>query len=164
MPNLMPRSFGSFSAGAANTGTPSAKASANAQRAPQYFRPSRATTRQRRTWHSMAFFVEAIILMIFLVATMAVFTNLLMGSQVRSAETRQLTNAIVATSNEAEAFAINPHEGTTVTSGDGFTITCTAEATPGKGGTLYSAQLITTNAQGAEIYRLSTSKYVSEVR
>ena len=137
---------------------------ANTTNAPQYFRPARAAARERQPWHGVAFFVEAIILMVFLVATMAVFTNLLVSSQVRGADTSVLTNAIVVTENEAEAFAAHPEAGTTTVKQGNLTITRTVEAVEGEGGTLYRAELVTTNQSGIQIYSLTTSKYVSEVK
>ena len=135
----------------------------DAVHAPQYFRAARNSSQTRQPWHGVAFLVEAIILMMFLVATMAVFTNLLMGSQALSSNTHELTAAIVATANEAESFATHPSEGGTTATRDGFTITCTTEAIPQAGGMLYVAHLVTENAAGQEVYQLTTSKYVSEV-
>ena len=67
----------------------------------------RGNDHDRRPWHGAAFIVEALVLLVFLIASLAVIMQVIAGAHERSIEADRLSNAIILASNDAEAFAIN---------------------------------------------------------
>ena len=130
----------------------------NALERKQVERASRSTT-----WHGMAFVIESLVLLVFLTASLAVFSLLLSTSHTTGSSTRELTTAVLAAENVAEQFSASPssvHEETTI--GDNVVKT-TVTPQSMDGGTLYNATIVVYQ-QGGEIYRLTTARYVSEVK
>ena len=108
---------------------------------------TRAATRKARTsWSSIAFIVESILLLVFLMASLAVLTQ-------------------VFTTSAAERFAADPtavEESTTV--GD-LQVTCQVTEQKRAQGTLFEAQIdVRDNSMegaGAIVYSITTSRYES---
>lgn len=137
--------------------------------------PTRKRLTGRRSWHGAAFILEALILLVFLLAFSVILLGLFSGTHTRSAEAERLSGAIVLATNDAEAFAADPRTSTQTfyySIGDG-TISLTDESdshalavnrTVSKeardGGTMYYADISVTQ-QDESIYELSTSRYVS---
>jgi len=117
------------------------------------------------SWAGAAFIIEAMLLLVFLIASVAVFTQLFAASIDRSARSENLTKAVTAAENTAERFAVDPSgtAGTYVV--DNLTVVCESEGEDMAGGVLYHAT-ITVYASGIEepVYTLATSSYESEVR
>lgn len=126
---------------------------------------------ERPSWSNTAFLVEALILLVVLIASMAVFTTLFSYSATRSADAGRLSSAAAIAQNAAEEFSSNPQavakhryvgEGEAKNGGDGFTVTCDVVESAQGAGTLYTAHIEVSDDQG-EAYALDASRYVSEV-
>lgn len=117
----------------------------------------------RASWASVAFIVEAILLLVFLVASLAVLTQLFLTSLNKSVESRSLDAATIAATSIAEHFAADPagvEEGTKF--GDLY-VKCEVSDTPRRNGTLYEAHISVFDLNsGSLIYELDTSRYESE--
>ena len=62
----------------------------------------------RPRWSGVAFLVEAMLLLVFLMASLAVCTQLFAEASSRAGESEALTEAVVAGTAVAERFAANP--------------------------------------------------------
>lgn len=140
-----------------------------------------STTRTRASrpaWANVAFIVEAMVLLVFLIASLAVFMQLFSAALERSEEGGTLTEAVAAASTTAERFEADPQGVPAVAQFDDLVVTC--DVTPEKraGGTLYHADIAVYRASEAPgaatattspdapgaVYAISTSVYVSGVR
>ena len=121
---------------------------------------SAAPQRSRNARHSMAFFVEALVVLAFLMLAIAVFAQLFAGAQVEGIRATHLSEAVTLATNRAEEFSADPTGVQTSTQEDGLTVTCEVTPTKRDAGTLYEA-VITVNDGKADIYTISTSRYVS---
>lgn len=127
-------------------------------------------------WHGTAFVVEALLLLAFLAFSLAVFMQLFGSAHARSMEERQLTQAVLLASNEAERFAADPRsgfgaalydaEGNALSTDGGedagaFVVEreTTFEQMPD--GTLYRADIVV-SCEGETIYELETARYLSD--
>lgn len=137
----------------------------------------------RRPWHGAAFVVESLVLLAFLVASLAVVISLMGDAHARGQAADELSNAIIAASNSAEEFAADPAgagDGDTAwyavvdgalvevgaNAGDvggnaAYAVTCAVEREAQPAGTLYRAH-IAVEREGATVYELDTSRYVSD--
>lgn len=128
------------------------------------------------TWHGTAFVVEALVLLVFLAFALATFMQLFGAAHERGVEERQLTQAVLLATNDAERFAAAPLDGSgraaygangsALDSGEAAeagTFVVTREVTPvdREGGTLYRAT-ITVKCDGETVYELETARYVSD--
>ena len=141
----------------------------------------------RRSWHGMAFIVEALVLLAFLVASLAVLIQLMGAAQERGMIADELSNAIVLASNDAEAFAACPTDDDAISlfalsngalveiadtsdraeeeayGGDSDTVyevVRTVERRAEAAGMLYEAH-IEVACDERTIYELDTSRYIS---
>lgn len=146
-----------------------------------------STTRTRASrpaWANVAFIVEAMVLLVFLIASLAVFMQLFSAALERSEEGGTMTEAVAAASTTAERFSADPQGVPAVAEFDDLVVTC--DVTPEKRdrGTLYYADIavyrageapvaseVPTTATSAAppdtsgaVYTISTSVYVSGVR
>lgn len=121
-------------------------------------------------WSKTAFMVEALILLVVLIASMAVFTQLFARSWTRANDSDRLTNAVVVAQNAAEEFCSDPaavKNGQTVGQGiakngtDEFKVNCTITETAKDAGTLYTANISVSDDEGVA-YQVTSSQYVSE--
>ena len=124
-------------------------------------------TRVRSSWHGTATILEAILLLIFLLASVALMTKTLALSFAKAAEGRQLSAATMAAANTAELFAANPIDpNIEVRSEDGLRITCDVAANSTATGTLYKATIEVFEEDSREsagpLYSLASSKFVRE--
>lgn len=128
------------------------------------------------SWHGTAFVVEALLLLAFLAFSLAVFMQLFGSAHARSVEERQLAQAVLLASNEAERFAADPltgfgaalydAEGNALSTGDKedadtFVVEreTTSEQMPD--GTLYRADIVV-SCDGEAVYKLETARYLSD--
>lgn len=117
--------------------------------------------RERRSWHGAAFIVEALVLMVFLIASVTVTVQVMSASHEHGAKAAELSTAIVLASNAAEAFAADPASGDLTVTQDDYTLTRSVEREAQDAGTLYRAHIAV--AHGSEtIYELDTARYVSD--
>ncbi len=115
--------------------------------------------------------IEVLVLLFFLVASLAVFTQLFAYSANSAKQAQRLTQATEIAQNAAEEFSANPQaaaEGKTVgldaaqgTDGS-FTTACTVASEPQGSGTYYTAHISVSDDQG-EAYALDASRYVEGV-
>lgn len=120
--------------------------------------------RQQRTGRrgNRAFIVEALVLFVFLVATLAIVTQLFFASANRAQRSLELERAVTIAANTAERFSANPLSRELDGSYDGLEASCRVTPQRMAAGTLYHA-LVTVRSGDEEVYRLETSRYVSEV-
>ena len=134
---------------------------------------------QRPGWSNTAFVVEALVLLVVLIACMAVFTQLFARSASLAADTERMATATALAQSAAEEFSSDPESvavgrqvGLGVSAGnvaaaglddsDDFTVSCTVDAAPTTAGVLYTAHITVSDSLG-EAYALTTTRYVSEV-
>lgn len=120
----------------------------------------RPSERDRRPWHGAAFIVEALVLLTFLVASVAVTVQVMGASHERGTAAGELSAAVVMASNDAEAFAADPTTGDLAASEDGYELTRTVEQEATDAGTLYRAHIAVAR-DGAIVYELDTARYVA---
>lgn len=113
------------------------------------------------TWHGAAFVMEALLLLVFLAFALAVFMQLFGVAHSRGTEERQLTQAVLLASNDAEAFAAAPQAGTVATTFDAYAVEREVSTERSQGGTLYRA-IITVTCEGRSVYELESARYVSD--
>lgn len=121
----------------------------------QTFRSSRTASRR-----GMAFLIEALITVAFLMGCLAVFVRLFSSAQLEGIAANKLSRAIVVATNRAEEFSANPWDTSGTNTEDGLSVECNVRDDVRAAGTLYEATIIVSE-NGSEIYRLETSRYVS---
>jgi len=109
-----------------------------------------------------AFIIEALILLIFLVLSIAVFTQLFAWSASQSTKSYDLQQAVLAATNTAEEFANDPTGVDELTTEGDLDVVCDVTPSDMPNGTLYSAH-ITVDKDGEELYSLDTKRYVRGV-
>ncbi len=121
---------------------------------------------------SIAFVVEALLLLVALIAAMAVFTQLFAGSMTTANQAKRTSNAAIVAQNAAEEFsadAASVAAGKTVGAGvaangaEGFDVKCDVNSAEQGAGTMYSAHITVSDSAGVA-YELDTSHYVSGVK
>ena len=141
----------------------------------------------RASWHGTALLVEALVLLSFLVASLALFMQAFAQARGMGADGSQLAQAVAMASDLAEEFAADPATEPEPLERDGLTASCEvatvaadgadgtggqtgsgADDTPsggssgdssGAAGTLYRATILVTDGDGDEVYRLVTERY-----
>lgn len=138
----------------------------------------------RASWHGTALLVEALVLLAFLVASLALFMQAFAQARGMGAEGSELAQAVAMASNLAEEFAADPATEPEPLERDGLTASCEvatvaaggADGQTGSGaddatsggssgdssgaaGTLYRATILVTDGDGDEVYRLVTERY-----
>lgn len=123
------------------------------------------------SWSNTSFLVEALVLLVVLIASMAVFTTLFVHAASGARDAARLSSATALAQNVAEEFSSNPEaaaDGKKVgegfaKSGEGdFDVTCTVSSENEGAGVLYTAAIAVSDDEG-EIYSLTASRYVSGV-
>jgi len=127
----------------------------------------------RPLWSGTAFLVEALLLLVFLAASLAVFAQLFAAAAGKTAESDQLARAVAAADNVAEQFAANPHAVSTVNEIDDLVVVCDVADEPRDGGVLHKATITVYERSAAEatgsvstgdsVFSVSTARYESEV-
>ena len=139
----------------------------------------------RASWHGTALLVEALVLLAFLVASLALFMQVFAQARGMGAEGSELAQAVAMASDLAEEFAADPAVEPDLLERDGLTASCAvatvaaddaggadgqtdseADDAPsgissGAAGTLYRATILVTDGDGDEVYRLVTERYAS---
>jgi type II secretory pathway pseudopilin PulG len=125
---------------------------------------STQTTQRRPIEHGRSFLIESLIVLGFLMASLAVFAQIFSGAQIEAVRARQLSQAVQLATNCAERFSADPTSVPAKYEEGGLVVTCVVEPTPnGDAGTLYEASITVRDATGAteeEVYALHTSRYV----
>lgn len=138
----------------------------------------RSSARDRRPWHGAAFIVESLVLLVFLVGSLAVLMQVMGDAHERGTDADRLSNAVILASNDAEAFAADPSngsqtaefalvDGTLVAASDAsdqnvelYVVTRTVQENAEKAGILYEAH-IEVSTEDALVYQMDTTRYVS---
>lgn len=118
------------------------------------------TSRFRSSWSSVAFIVEAMVLLVFLVASFAVLTQLFSASLNRSVQSRSLDAATIAATSIAEHFAADPTAvQDSVQLGDLNIVTDVVKESHDNG-VVYTAHIkVYDTRENKQVYELTTSRY-----
>jgi len=137
--------------------------------------PTKRTSVVARTrWSGAAFLVEAMLLLVFIMASLAVFTQLFSTSAERAIESRDLTDAVAAASATAERFCADPLTVESETQVGGLRVICQVTPERRTGGVIYYATIsVYGDADASEskpaepqaaptpLYTVQTAKYES---
>ena len=118
-------------------------------------RAARKTQRES----SLAFIVEALVLLLFLIGSLAIITQLFSLSANKATQSKHLEQGVIVASNVAERFSANPKGVEEMTNERGLAVSCSVTEENLAYGTRYDA-LITVFDDNGEVYRLTTSRYV----
>lgn len=112
------------------------------------------------SWPGMAMMVEAMMLLVFLAASILIITALFLGSASRGKEGRALARAVAEATTVAERFAADPAHAPTTTQIEDLELTCEVSPETTASGTLYHAT-ITVRTEGVDepVYVLETACY-----
>ena len=119
----------------------------------------------RTPWSSIAFIVESMLLLVFLVGSLAVLTQLFAISMNNSVQSRTLDAATIAATSIAEHFAADPTGVQETTQLGDLMVKCEVTQTAREGGILYNALIsVYDTGSGAVVYELPTACYESGVQ
>lgn len=124
-----------------------------------------AQSQGKSSWASVAFIVESVLLLVFLVASFAVLIQVFTAALNRSVESRTLDAATIAASSIAEHFAANPTDVQEQTVLGDLRVVCTVTDEPRADGTMYRARIdvYDESPSGGDdpVYSLDTARYES---
>lgn len=121
--------------------------------------------RARTPWKSIAFIVESMLLLVFLVGSLAILTQLFAISMNNSVQSRTLDAATIAATSIAEHFAADPTGVQESTQLGDLIVKCEVTETAREGGTLYNALIsVYDKGSGSVVYELPTACYESGVK
>lgn len=121
--------------------------------------------KRRSNWSSTAFLVESLVLLLFLIACLAVFTQMFAHSWQASSDASRLSAACVVAQNAAEDFEANPqgvqNGAFDVNDADGasFYVNRTVESEATAVGTMYTVHIAVSDDTG-EVYSLEAQRYM----
>lgn len=124
--------------------------------------------KEKSAWSSTAFMVEVLVLLFFLIASMAIFTQLFASSVTTSTDANRLSQATVIAQNAAEEFSANPSAvtagkqvgtGVAAKGADDMSVTCNVTTQKTKAGTRYAAHISVLD-EGDVVYELDATRYV----
>lgn len=135
--------------------------------------PKQKRNNDRRTWHGLAFTMEALILLIFLIISIAVLMQVFNTARTHAQHADSLSRSVTLASNEAELFNSNPEENTetyfVVNDGtlvktekvteDSFVVSRTVTSESTGSGTLYHATIVV-ERNSIEVYKINSARYV----
>jgi Tfp pilus assembly protein PilV len=113
-------------------------------------------------WSGASFVVESLVLLFFLVASLAVVMQLFSSSVKRGEQGETLSQAVVLASNKAEQFSADPTSAAGHSQEDDYIVDCAVTPETTSAGILYHAS-ITVSKNGSEVYSVETSRYASGV-
>lgn len=117
-------------------------------------------------WSGAAFLIEAMLLLVFVMASLAVFVQMFAASTERANQSRDLTDAVAVVTTVAERFSADPANAQTDYWEGDLHVVCKVTPDTRAGGTLYSATISVYNVRSAStepLYSVSTAKYESGV-
>lgn len=121
--------------------------------------------KRRSNWSSTAFLVESLVLLVFLIACLAVFTQMFAHSWLASSDASRLSAACVVAQNAAEDFEANPqgvqNGAFDVNDADGasFHVSRTVESEATATGAMYTVHIAVSDDTG-EVYSLEAQRYM----
>lgn len=121
---------------------------------------------RRQTRRGTAFLIEALVVLAFLMMSLAVFVQLFSSAQLEGLHANRVSQAVIAATNCAERFSADPTGVARNTTADGLEVTCDVASTQHAGGILYEATIVVRDSTDAdeELYTLQTSRYVSDAQ
>ena len=120
--------------------------------------------KQRSGGHrGIAFLIEALVVLAFLMISLAVFVKLFSSAQLEARSSNRMSEAVQLATNRAEEFSADPTHATGEKEEDGLKLTCEEKPTKRAAGTLYEATITVHDERFGQqnIYTLATSRYVS---
>lgn len=117
----------------------------------------------RASWTGVAFIVEAMLLLLFLVASLALFTSLFASAVQRGAESRDLTTAVAVATDTAERFAADPSSIPERMEKSGMMVVCEVDDEERGAGVLHNAVITVYGPDAEAVYSLKTACYESGV-
>lgn len=123
---------------------------------------------RKASWHGKAFLVEALVLLVFLVASLSILVALFVQARTEADEGERLSQAVQLAQNAAEEFAADPvgSQGLAIEDG-GLVATVQVGEEAHESGSLLNATVTVVDEEGGgsieageEIYRLDTARYV----
>ena len=108
---------------------------------------------------NLAFIVEALVLLLFLVGSLAVITQLFALSANKANSSKHLEQAVIAAANAAERFSADPSNVEQTKMENGLAVTCSVNETALGYGTRYDV-IITVFDESGEVYSLQTARYM----
>lgn len=133
----------------------------------------RPSYKQRPSWSGSAFIVEALLLLVFLMASLAIFTQLFALSAEQSAESDKLSQAVATASTVAERFSADPMSIEATEAVNGLVVQCDTSSETRDSGVMYKATISVyerdgaavseTTPKGDALYTITTARYVSGV-
>ena len=121
--------------------------------------------KRRSNWSNTAFLVESLVLLFFLIACLAVFTQMFAHSWQASSDASKLSAACVVAQNAAEEFEANPQavQNDTIdmsdASGTSFHVSRSVESEAAAADTMYTAHIAVSDDTG-EVYSLEAQRYM----
>ena len=121
--------------------------------------------KRRSNWSNTAFLVESLVLLFFLIACLAIFTQMFAHSWQASSDASKLSAACVVAQNAAEEFEANPQavQNDTIdvsdASGTSFHVSRTVESKATATGTMYTVHIAVSDDMG-EVYSLEAQRYM----
>lgn len=125
----------------------------------------RPTQKAATSWSSVAFIVESMLLLVFLVGSLAVLTQLFAASLNTSVQSRTQDAATIAATSIAEHFSADPEGVQETTQLGDLIVKCQVEPEQHTSGTLYRAVIsVFDGTTGEAVYQIKTARYVSGVQ
>lgn len=125
----------------------------------------RSYRKARAAWSSVAFIVESILLLLFLVGSLAVLTQVFSSSLTASIEGRTLDAATIAATSTAERFAADPTSVEETSEVGDLLVSCEVTTENRVQGVMYKAQIDvydnSENGKGEKVYSITTAHYES---
>ena len=121
--------------------------------------------KRRSNWSNTAFLVESLVLLFFLIACLAVFTQMFAHSWQASSDASKLSAACVVAQNAAEEFEANPQavQNDTIDVSDAigtsFHVSRSVEREAAAAGTMYTVHIAVSDDTG-EVYSLEAQRYM----
>lgn len=116
------------------------------------------------SWTGMALIVEAMVLLLFLVASLSIITQVFFAAAARGQEGYELAEAVAAATNVAERFAADPRSAEGSTKQGSMLVSCEVNNEPTATGTLYHATIqVRVDERGKPVYELTTARFEREV-
>ena len=120
--------------------------------------------KQRSGGHrGIAFLIEALVVLAFLMISLAVFVKLFSSAQLEARSSNRMSEAVQLATNRAEEFSCDPTHAAGEKEEDGLRLTCEVTPTKRAAGILYEATITVHDDRYEQqgIYTLVTSRYVS---
>ena len=119
------------------------------------------SSQERPAWSGMAVVVESMLLLLFLIGSLAILLQLFATGTSRASEGERLAQAVAAATSAAERFAADPADSGGTTEQDELQVVCDVTEEDAGAGTLYHATItVFSEEQEPPVYVLETARYV----